>query len=121
MLAIVRNTAYTWSRKNRSASFVLVEDLAGHERVEAELGGELANENTANPESQLIEKIDADRLEIAVEGLPSQFREVLILRDLQGLGYREIAQVIGAPIGTVMSRLARARERLIQAIKGGQP
>ena len=53
--------------------------------------------------------------------LPPQFREVLVLRDMQGLDYREIAQLIGAPVGTVMSRLARARERLIQTIKAEQP
>lgn len=115
ILAIVRNTAYTWLRKNRSGSFVFVEDLTEHERIDAELGGK-----DENPETQLIERVDAARFETAIKELPSQFREVLVLRDMQGLDYREIAQVIGAPIGTVMSRLARARRRLLQTIKAGQ-
>jgi RNA polymerase sigma-70 factor (ECF subfamily) len=117
MLAIVRNTAYTWIRKNRSASLVLVGDLGGEERIEAELGGELTSANDSNPEKQLIERVDAARLEMAIEGLPPQFREVFILRDLQGLEYREIAEVMSVPVGTVMSRLARARQRIIQTIK----
>jgi RNA polymerase sigma-70 factor (ECF subfamily) len=121
ILAIVRNTAYTWLRKNRSESLVLVEDLTEDERSDAELGGELANASDENPETQLIERVDVARLEIAIEGLPPQFREVLVLRDIQGLDYREIAQLIGAPVGTVMSRLARARERLIQIIRAEQP
>jgi RNA polymerase sigma factor (sigma-70 family) len=116
ILAIVRNTAYTWLRKNRSGSFVFVEDLTEHERIDAELGGK-----DENPETQLIERVDAARFETAIKELPSQFQEVLVLRDMQGLDYREIAQVIGAPIGTVMSRLARARRRLLQTIKTEQP
>jgi RNA polymerase sigma-70 factor (ECF subfamily) len=116
ILAIVRNTAYTWLRKNRSGSFVFVEDLTEHERIDAELG-----EKDENPETQLIERVDAARFEAAIKGLPSQFREVIVLRDMQGLDYREIAHVIGAPVGTVMSRLARARKRLLQTIKAEQP
>ena len=60
--------------------------------------------------------IDAARLEDAIAALPPQFREALILREIQGLDYREIAQVTDVPIGTVMSRLARARRRLIAMI-----
>jgi RNA polymerase sigma factor (sigma-70 family) len=78
ILAIVRNTAYTWLRKNRSGSFVFVEDLTEHERIDAELGGK-----DENPETQLIERVDAARFETAIKELPSQFREVLVLRDMQ--------------------------------------
>ena len=60
---------------------------------------------------------EAGRLEAAVAALPLEFREVLVLRDVQGLEYREIAEVTGLPIGTVMSRLARTRRRLIDAIR----
>ena len=121
ILAIVRNTASTWIRKNRSTSLVFVDDLAREQRVEVELGGELAGAKDSNPETQLIRRIDVARLEIAIKDLPPQFREALVLRDIQGLDYREIAEVIGAPVGTVMSRLARARERLVQVIKAEQP
>jgi DNA-directed RNA polymerase specialized sigma24 family protein len=65
------------------------------------------------PEAALIAKADAARLEAAIAELPVPFRETLVLRDVQGLDYREIAEVTGVPIGTVMSRLARARSRLI--------
>ena len=68
------------------------------------------------PEAALIAKADANRLEAAIAQLPVPFREALVLRDVQGLEYREIAEVIKAPIGTVMSRLARARNRLIAGI-----
>jgi len=61
----------------------------------------------------MIAKADAARLEAAIADLPVPFRETLVLRDVQGLDYREIAEVTGVPIGTVMSRLARARRRLI--------
>ena len=64
----------------------------------------------------MIAKADAARLEAAIAVLPVPFRETLVLRDVQGLDYREIAEVTKVPIGTVMSRLARARRRLIDSI-----
>jgi RNA polymerase sigma-70 factor (ECF subfamily) len=62
----------------------------------------------------LIDKMERKRLESAIAALPAPFRETLVLRDLQGLTYREIAEVTQVPVGTVMSRLARARGRLTQ-------
>jgi RNA polymerase sigma-70 factor (ECF subfamily) len=64
----------------------------------------------------LIAKTDAARLEAAIARLPAPFREALVLRDIQGLSYREIADITAVPIGTVMSRLARGRNRLIKLI-----
>jgi len=64
----------------------------------------------------MIAKADAARLQAAIQKLPPPFRETLVLRDLQGLNYKEIAKVTGVPIGTVMSRLARARRRLMTMI-----
>ena len=69
--------------------------------------------------SEMIARADAKQLETLIAALPIEFRETLVLRDLHGLGYREISEVIGAPVGTVMSRLAPARRRLISAIKDG--
>lgn len=112
-LTIVRHTAYRWLRKNRSAALIMVDDLEAIERTQADCGTAAANPGSTDPEAALIAKSEAARLERAIAGLPIPFREALVLRDVQGLDYREIAQVTGVPIGTVMSRLARARNRLI--------
>jgi RNA polymerase sigma-70 factor (ECF subfamily) len=114
VLTIVRNTAYTWLARNRSAVVTAVDDLAATEHANANLG------EASNPESDLIAMADAARLEAAIAALPPQFRDTLVLRDIQGLDYREIAAVTDVPVGTVMSRLARARQRLIRAIEAGE-
>ena len=114
---IVRNTAYTWLARNRSAVVTTVDDLAAAESVHAGRAVTTASgDYGANPEAELIAKADAARLEAAITALPPQFRDTLVLRDIQGLDYREIAAVTEVPVGTVMSRLARARQRLIEAI-----
>jgi RNA polymerase sigma factor (sigma-70 family) len=115
-LTIVRHTAYRWLRKNRSAALIMVDDLEALEREHADCGGDAGNGGAGNPEAALIAKTEAARLERAIAELPIPFRETLVLRDVQGLDYREIAQVTGVPMGTVMSRLARARNRLIAAL-----
>jgi RNA polymerase sigma factor (sigma-70 family) len=117
VLTIVRHTAYTWLGKNRPAALVMTDDLEAAERKQA--GG--ACEAPQTPETALIAKADAARLETAIAELPVPFRETLVLRDVQGLDYREIAEVTKVPIGTVMSRLARARTRLIASIGTDKP
>ena len=112
VLSIVRNTAYSWLHKNRPAAVVTVEDLEAVELEQANPGDRDGN----NPEAALIAKADADQLRVAIAALPTAFRETLVLRDIEGLDYREIAQATEVPIGTVMSRLARARHRLIAAL-----
>jgi RNA polymerase sigma factor (sigma-70 family) len=113
LLSIVRNTAYSWMRKNRPATIVSVDDL---EAVELEHAN--PNERSDDtPEASLIAKVDAEQLRAAIEKLPAPFRETLVLRDIEGLDYREIAEATEVPIGTVMSRLARARRRVIAAIR----
>ena len=123
LLTIVRHTAYTWLGKNRSASLVVVDDLEAVEEQQAS-GAAAFGSDQQTPEAALIAKADAVRLEAAIAELPVTFRETLVLRDVQGLDYREIAEVTKVPIGTVMSRLARARRWLMQRIamdeaKGG--
>ena len=112
VLSIVRNTAYSWLRKNRPAEVVTVEDLEAVELEQANPG----DRSSGTPEAALIAKTDAEQLRAAIAALPSPFRETLVLRDIEGLDYREIAQATEVPIGTVMSRLARARHRLIATI-----
>jgi RNA polymerase sigma-70 factor (ECF subfamily) len=114
MLCIVRNTACSWLRKNRPTAVVTVEDLESMEAAytkAADLDGK-------TPEAALIAKSDAECLREAIAALPTPFRETLVLRDIEGLDYREIAEATEVPIGTVMSRLARARGRLIATIGG---
>jgi RNA polymerase sigma-70 factor (ECF subfamily) len=116
VLAIVRNTAYTWSAKNRRVALVGIDDLGLDEKTEVELNGGVTGTSAPTPERELLAQAEADELERAIAALTPQLREALVLRDLQGLSYREIATVAGVPIGTVMSRLARGRQQLIQAL-----
>ena len=73
------------------------------------------------PETVLMARADAQRLQDEIMALPPEFRETLVLREVHGLEYREIAAVTGKPIGTVMSRLARARRRLLASLEKGGP
>jgi len=102
LLSIVRNTAYSWLHKYRKHELCLPFDEEIHE-VEGD-GSDLE-----------VTRLDQQELMHTVERLPVQFREILILRELEGLSYKEIAEVAGLPVGTVMSRLARARKELKQA------
>jgi RNA polymerase sigma factor (sigma-70 family) len=112
VLTIVRNTAYTWLRKNRPSALVPVENLEDVEAANARPEDPVR----VTPETELIAKCDAARLEAAIAALPTASRETMVLRDIQGLSYREIAEVTGVPIGTVMSRLARARNQVIKTV-----
>lgn len=114
-LTIVRNTSYSWLAKNRPHAVVLTEDLGPGARDRIDQSS--AEEET--PETVLIAKIEAEEIRKAVGGLPIPFREVLVLREIHGLDYRAIAEVSAIPIGTVMSRLARARKLLMTTISGG--
>jgi RNA polymerase sigma factor (sigma-70 family) len=116
VLTIVRNTAYSWLAKNRKASLVSVDQLDAESRNEVERGGSLMESSVSTPESSLIAQADASQLEAAIAALPEAFREVVVLRDLQGLTYHEIAAVSGIAVGTVMSRLARGRRRLLETL-----
>ncbi len=113
LLSIVRNTAYSWLRKNRPTTVFTVDDLEAVELEQTKPG----DSNGETPEAALIAKVDAEQLRAAIAALPSPFRETLVLRDVEGLDYREIAEATEVPIGTVMSRLARARQRLMLSLK----
>jgi RNA polymerase sigma-70 factor, ECF subfamily len=108
VLSIVRNTAYTWLKKHRDPKVIAVDNV--EEVADAASDRDLG---PAAPDAALIARADSARLEAAIAALPDEFRETLVLRELQGLDYRAIAEVTGVPVGTVMSRLARARRRLI--------
>jgi RNA polymerase sigma-70 factor (ECF subfamily) len=116
VLTIVRNTSYSWLAKNRPLAVVLKDDLdtAARDRVDQSPGAD-----GETPETVLIAKMEAEEIRKAVGALPIPFREILVLREIHGLDYRAIAQVADVPIGTVMSRLARARRLLLAAVSGG--
>jgi RNA polymerase sigma-70 factor (ECF subfamily) len=116
LLAIVRNTAYSWLKDKNRIALVGLDDLADRDIIRVEQGGQQGTA-TIDPESEMIARADAKQLEALIVGLPAEFRETLVLRDIQSLGYHEIAEITGVPVGTVMSRLSRARKRLIVALK----
>ena len=107
LLAIVRNSCLSWLQVNRPA------DLAGFDdRVV-----ETMPSDEDGPEEQAMRATDRRMLNEAIAALPCQFREVLVLRELEDLSYREIARIADIPIGTVMSRLARARRLLGESVR----
>jgi RNA polymerase sigma-70 factor (ECF subfamily) len=102
LLTIVRNVSYTWLRKRRPEELTLSLDEEIHGREE---GG-------PSPEGEVLRRAVGRSVKQALETLPLELREVIVLRELEGLSYAEIASVAEIPIGTVMSRLSRARSRL---------
>jgi RNA polymerase sigma factor (sigma-70 family) len=106
LLTIVRNTTYTWLRHNRAHELTTPFDEAIHD-VECD---------TLNPETLLLHSVDRQLLRESLEALPVEFREVVVLRELEDLSYKEIGAIADIPLGTVMSRLARARKRLQHAL-----
>jgi RNA polymerase sigma factor (sigma-70 family) len=108
LLAIVRNACYTWleQKRARGPATAFVEEIHGVES------------HVMDPEKLLLREEDQRLVRRTVEHLPLELREVLVLRELEGLSYKEIAAIAGIPMGTVMSRLARARERLHQRLGG---
>ena len=116
ILKIVRHTCFTWLSRNRPTELVASID----EELDEERGydGRALTESGASgkdPEMLLMERLDSDILNTLIDKLPPLYREILVLREIEELSYREIAEVLALPIGTVMSRLARARQRLQRA------
>jgi len=107
LLTIVRHTWYGRFRPRDGAHQTTIFDEMNNERTAEGL----------DPEALLLQRQTVDEVRAALEELPVDFREVIVLRELEGLSYKEIAGVAGIPIGTVMSRLARGRERLLTILK----
>jgi RNA polymerase sigma factor (sigma-70 family) len=106
LLTIVRNTWYGRFPRRAAAMSIVTTDEDGDDRPDESL----------NPEALVIQQETVERVRRALEELPADFREVLVLRELEGLSYKEIAAVVTIPMGTVMSRLARGRERLLAVL-----
>jgi RNA polymerase sigma-70 factor (ECF subfamily) len=104
LLQIVRNTCYTWLEKNR------------HEKDMTEFDEKLHGTACPTPETLAIAGNNRQRVTRALESLPARYREVIVLRELEGCSYKEIATITGIPMGTVMSTLSRARRQLQAAL-----
>ena len=111
VLGVVRNTCLTWLAKNRHPEPTTPFDDARH--------GPPAD--APGPDSPLLRAESRATLHRALAQIPPEYREVLVLRELEGLSYKDIATVTGSPIGTVMSRLARGRGRLREQLTGRRP
>lgn len=119
LLTIVRNTCYTWMKDNRRSEIQVEYDdengsLSIDDTAEAPLHG-------ADPQSLLMRAADGLRIEAALRLLPTEFREVLVLRELEEMSYKDIATIADLPIGTVMSRLSRARAQLKRILERMEP
>lgn len=108
LLQIVRNTCYSWLEKNRPMELMTEFEEDAHPQ------------SSANPEAMAIASNNRERLRQALETLPPRFREVIILRELEGCSYKEIAAITSIPIGTVMSALSRARQQLQKSLTARQ-
>jgi RNA polymerase sigma factor (sigma-70 family) len=106
LLQIVRNTCYTWLEKNRPSELMTEFDEEVHQRP------------AASPETLATQADERQQLMVALESLSRRSREVLVLRELEGCSYKEIGEITGIPIGTVMSTLSRARARLQRTLTG---
>jgi RNA polymerase sigma-70 factor (ECF subfamily) len=104
LLQIVRNYCYTWLRQKRP-----------HEDI-PEMNEDAMPSDAPSPEALAIASHDRQRIAQALEALPVHFREILVLRELEGCSYKEIAAITSHPIGTVMSALARARKQLRESL-----
>jgi RNA polymerase sigma-70 factor, ECF subfamily len=108
LLAIVRNVCYTQLSRSRTAASNVVFDEEQHQGTDLSI----------DPETAALTRVDREALTRALEALPLEYREAIVMREMEGLSYKEIAGAAGVPIGTVMSRLARARDRLRLALGG---
>jgi len=111
LLTIVRNACYSWHRFNRRHETEPMPDE----------DDSIVGSDAWDPAALLLQRVDAQTVRQAIDQMPPEFREVLVLRELEGLSYKQVAAVIGAPMGTVMSRLARARARLQELLLERMP
>jgi RNA polymerase sigma-70 factor, ECF subfamily len=110
LLAIVRNCFYTWVKAKPRSDTASLTDIDLDDVDIASVVSDLWTSDSVDPERSLIKLNDAAAVRTLIERLPMQFRETLVLREMEELSYQEIAEITEVPIGTVMSRLARARQ-----------
>lgn len=106
LLAIIRHTCYDWLRKRRQ--HVPLEEIAP------------PADASDGPEAAQLRQADRRKVQESIQSLPAEYREVIVLREIEGLSYKQIAHVVDAPVGTVMSRLARGRQQLARRLGAAQ-
>jgi RNA polymerase sigma factor (sigma-70 family) len=111
LLTIVRNTSMTWLKRNRNTGAAIGLEEAPEDPIES----------SPDPEERLLISCEREQVRQALEQLPSEFREAVVLREMEGLSYKEISAVIGVPLGTVMSRLSRGRDWLKRILSTPRP
>jgi RNA polymerase sigma-70 factor (ECF subfamily) len=109
MLSIVRNTALDFRRRDKSGIAVSMGDQGYEPR-----------DDSPDPERVLLDRSRREQVRQAISHLEPDFREVIVLREMEGLSYKEIAAALGIPMGTVMSRLSRARNLLLEELSGAR-
>ena len=114
LLQIVRHTCFSWLKENRPAELMALEEGS-------EVDHEFAAPESDAPEGVAIRNADRSRINLALAALPIIYRDVLILREMEDLSYKEIARIADVPIGTVMSRVARARDLMRRALAPAAP
>ncbi len=111
LLTIVRNTSMTWLKRNRKAGTIVGLEEALEDPIE----------RSPDPEERLLISCDREQVRQALRQLPAEFRETVVLREMEGLSYKEISAAIGVPLGTVMSRLSRGRDWLKRLLSTSTP
>jgi len=109
LLRIVRNSCFTWLKENRPAERLFLDD-------EGDALGEIAGPDADEPLSIALRNAERKQINDAIAALPAAYRDILVLREIEDLSYADIARIAGIPVGTVMSRLARARGLLRQTL-----
>jgi len=112
ILKIVRNTCFTWLQANRPNE-IIATDVDQVSDISPLVS---CSSSIDDPETVALRKTEARQVDAAIASMSTTFREIIVLREIEGLSYKEIASVIDAPIGTVMSRLARARTEIRRAL-----
>ncbi len=112
LMGIVRNTCFSWMREHGGAA----DQVEFDDERDSDTSNPAFDRVDGNPEALLLQKLERGRVNAAIQQLPPVFREVLVLRALEEMSYEEIAQIAGVPLGTVMSRLSRARRLLRSAL-----
>lgn len=117
LLGIVRNACYDWMRQNRQ----LADQLEFDELRDSEAASMALPPGSGDPERQWEQRAQGERIDAAIDALPPVYREVVVLRELEEMRYEDIARIVGVPLGTVMSRLSRARALLRESLRDDRP